>query len=171
MEKKNKTAIKIAVSNQKGGCGKTTTVINLGAALAVRGRKVLLVDFDPQHHLSNWLGFEPDGQPTTTEIIYTYVANLPLQYNDFIRYSQTENFDYMPATNLLSGMLGILGTHEDSTNVVTHIFNDAFFSKYDYIIFDCQTALDLLVTNVLKCCKLYTKRTVYSNFKCCVWKR
>lgn len=152
MEKKNKTTVKIAVSNQKGGCGKTTTVMNLGAALAVRGRKVLLVDFDPQHHLSNWLGFEPDGKPTTTEMIYNSVANLPLKYNDFIRRSKTENFDFIPATNLLAGMLGILGTDKDSSNVVTKIFNDNFFSQYDYILFDCQTALDLLVTNVLKCC-------------------
>lgn len=153
MEKKNKTAIKIAVSNQKGGCGKTTTVMNLGAALAVRGRKVLLVDFDPQHHLSNWLGFEPDGNPTATEIIYNTIANLPVKYNDFIRHSDTEDFDFIPSTSLLAGMLGIIAADSDSPNVVTRIFNNEFFNQnYDYIIFDCQTALDLLVTNVLKCC-------------------
>ncbi len=152
MEKKNKTAIKIAVANQKGGCGKTTTVMNLGAALVVRNKKVLLVDFDPQHHLSSWLGFVPDGKPTTTEIIYNTVADLSISFNDFIRHSDTEDLDYIPATNLLAGMLGILAADKDSPNVVTRIFNNQFFNQYDYIIFDCQTALDLLVTNVLKCC-------------------
>lgn len=153
MERKNKTAIKIAVANQKGGCGKTTTVMNLGAALAVRGKRVLLVDFDPQHHLSSWLGFSPDSKPTTTEIIYNTVANLPISFDEFIRHSETENFDFIPATNLLAGMLGILAADKDSPNVITRIFTSQFFNKnYDYIIFDCQTALDLLVTNVLKCC-------------------
>ena len=50
--------IKLAVSNQKGGVGKTTTVLNLGAALSVLGKNVLLVDLDPHHNLSNWLEYE-----------------------------------------------------------------------------------------------------------------
>lgn len=146
-------AIKIAVSNQKGGVGKTTTVMNIGAALAVKGRKVLLVDCDPQHHLSNWLGFEPDGKPTITEIIYNTIAKLPIDYSSFIRHNDNENFDYIPSSSLLAGMLGIIAADKDSSTVITRIFEDEFFnSNYDYIIFDCQTALDLLVTNVLKAC-------------------
>ena len=143
---------KIAVSNQKGGVGKTTTVMNLGAALSAKGRKVLLVDLDPQHHLSTWLGFEQDGLPTSTDLIYSAVANLPANYQDAIRTSKVEHLDYIPANKLLAGMLGILATDTDSANVLTRVFNDSFFKKYDYIIFDCQTALDLLVTNVLRCC-------------------
>ena len=143
---------KIAVSNQKGGVGKTTTVMNLGAALSAKGRKVLLVDLDPQHHLSTWLGFEQDGMPTSTDLIYSAVANLPANYQDAIRTSKVEHLDYIPANKLLAGMLGILATDTDSANVLTRVFNDSFFKKYDYIIFDCQTALDLLVTNVLRCC-------------------
>lgn len=149
----NKKSFKIAVSNQKGGVGKTTTVMNIGAALTVKGRRVLLVDCDPQHHLSNWLDFKPDGKPTTTEIIYNTIAKLPIDYSSFIRRSENENFDYIPSTNLLAGMLGIIAADNDSSTVISRIFENEFFNnKYDYIIFDCQTALDLLVTNVLKAC-------------------
>ena len=144
--------IKIAVSNQKGGVGKTTTVLNLGAALSVRGRKVLLVDFDPQHHLSTWLGYIDDGKPTTTDLIYTNVAKMPIDYSSFIRESDIEKLDYIPSNLMLSGMLGIIAQDTDSANVVSRIFSNSYFEKYDYILFDCQTALDLLVTNVLKCC-------------------
>lgn len=151
MQRVNKT-IKIAVSNQKGGCGKTTTVMNLGAAFAAKGKKTLLVDFDPQHHLSNWLGFNSDGNPTATEIIYNSVAKIPIDYQNCIRHSEAESLDYIPSTNLLAGMLGILATDSDSSTVLKRIFDNDFFSNYEYIIFDCQTALDLLVTNVLKCC-------------------
>lgn len=148
----SKKATKIAVSNQKGGVGKTTTVMNIGAALASKGRNVLLVDCDPQHHLSNWLNFEPDGKPTTTDIIYNTIAKLPIDYPLFIRHS-FEKFDYIPSTNLLAGMLGIIAADNDSSNVISRIFDNEYFNeRYDYIIFDCQTALDLLVTNVLKAC-------------------
>lgn len=144
--------VKIAVSNQKGGVGKTTTVMNLGAALSTKGRNVLLVDLDPQHHLSTWLGFEPDGNPTATDIIYTNIAKMPVDYSMAIRQSENEKLDYIPSNNMLAGMLGIIAADTDSANVITRIFNDDFFKKYDYILFDCQTALDLLVTNVLRCC-------------------
>lgn len=152
-EMKMSNAIKIAVSNQKGGVGKTTTVINIGAALALLKCRVLLVDCDPQHHMSNWLGYVPGGKPTISDIIFNTVTNQKIDYSAYIRHNENENLDYIPSANVLAGMLGIIGTDSDSSTVISRIFNNDYFNNhYDFIIFDCQTALDLLVTNVLKAC-------------------
>lgn len=149
----NNKAIKIAVSNQKGGVGKTTTVMNLGTALAVKNRRALLVDCDPQHHLSNWLGFESDGKPTTSDVIFNTVTNQHINYANCIRHNKDEHIDYIPSTNVLAGMLSVIAADNNSSNVISRIFDNEYFNqKYDYIIFDCQPALDLLVTNILKAC-------------------
>ncbi|MCH5296677.1 MAG: ParA family protein [Ruminococcus sp.] len=155
-EMKTSNAIKIAIYNKKGGCGKTTTAVNLGAALALLGKHVLLVDFDPQRYLSKWFNHGTndlsDGKPTASELIYNSIAGINVDYNSYICHNDKENFDFIPTTKLLSGMLGFLATLEKRTNLVASIFKDEFFNKYDYIIFDCQTSLDLLVSNVLSAC-------------------
>ena len=143
----------ISVANQKGGVGKTTTVLNIGAGLTKVGNHVLLVDADPQNHLSRWLGFIQDNKPTLSDLIYQEVSGVKTNnYSDFIRRNKVENIDYIPATSIMSGAVTILGLDGDSQNVLNRIFKDSFFEKYDYIIFDCQPTLDLLVSNILKCC-------------------
>ena len=144
----------ISVANQKGGVGKTTTTLNIGAGLIKVGKRVLLIDADPQNHLSRWLGFIPDSKPTLSDLIYQEVSGAKTNnYSDFIRKNQTENIDYIPSTRIMSGAIMILGLDNDSQNVLSRIFKQPYFSEnYDYIIFDCQPSLDLLVSNILKCC-------------------
>lgn len=144
--------IKIALANQKGGVGKTTSVINIGIALAIKNKKVLLVDLDSQHHLSNWLEYKPDGKPVAGDLIYSAVAGLSINYADYIRHNSNNNIDYIPSTKLLAGLLSIIASDNDSSNVISHIFNAEYFNNYDFILFDCQPSLDLLVTNILKAC-------------------
>lgn len=142
----------IAVANQKGGVGKTTSVLNLGAGLAKRGKRVLLIDLDPQNHLSRWLEYVPgDGQPTVSELIYQEVSGIRnAGFDPFIRRNEKEKVDFIPANHMLSGLLSILGSDRDSQNVLSRIFQQDFFQPYDYLLIDCQPSLDLLVANALK---------------------
>ena len=143
----------ISVSLEKGGVGKTTTVLNIGAGLRQVRQNVLLVDLDQQSHLSRWLGFETDGRPTISELIYQEVSHIHSNgYKDFIRHNQKEDVDFIPANKMLGGIYAILGADGESNTVLSRIFLSDFFKKYDYILFDCPTAVDnLLVSNALQC--------------------
>lgn len=142
----------IAVSLEKGGVGKTTTVLNVGAGLRQVGQNVLLVDLDQQSHLSRWLNFEADRKPTISELIYQEVSGIHSNdYTDFIRHNEKENVDFIPANKMLGGIYAILGADGESNTVLNRIFKSDFFSQYDYILFDCPTAVDnLLVSNALQ---------------------
>ena len=102
----------ISVANQKGGVEKTTTTLNIGAGLIKVGKRVLLIDADPQNHLSRWLGFTPDSKPTLSDLIYQEVSGAKTNnYSDFIRKNQTENIDYIPSTRIMSGAITIVKTY------------------------------------------------------------
>lgn len=146
--KQNKRTI-VAIANEKGGVAKTTTAINIGAGFASKGKKCLLIDLDSQTHLSDWLGFEFDGKPTISEFIYQTVAKFAVNPADFIRHNENLNLDYIPATQMCSGVVTTLGVDSDSTTVIKRMLNDKYFSDYDYIIIDCCPSLDLRVTNAI----------------------
>ena len=149
--KNSKTTI-IAVANQKGGVAKTTTVINIGAGLALKGKKVLLIDTDNQSHLSRFLGYNnQDGKPTVSELIWQTVSKVKQPVIEAIRKSEL-GVDYIPSNFMLAGIISILGTDSDSTGVFSRLFSDGTFDEYDYIIIDCPPTLDLLVSNALKAC-------------------
>ena len=150
--KNSKTKI-LAVANQKGGVAKTTSVINIGAGLALKGKNVLLVDMDNQAHLSRFLGYEKsDGKLTTSDLIWQTVSKNGYTIENAVCHSDTEQLDYIPSDHRLAGIISIIGTDNDSTTVLSRLFSESFFEKYDYIVIDCPAILDLLVSNILNAC-------------------
>jgi len=134
-----------AVANQKGGVGKTTTCICLGAALAEHGKRVLLVDLDPQGGLTTALGFDPDRFDTT---IYTVLIDEGISLSQAITKSKTDGVDFVPANLDLAGaegeLLGEIGWDRTLKVVLEPVQDD-----YDYIFLDCPPSLGVLTTNAL----------------------
>lgn len=140
----------ISFCSEKGGVGKTTTTVNAGVHLALMGSKVLVVDLDGQANASKFFGFIPDGKPTTAELIYNTVGGMNINYDDYIRHSEYDKVDYIPASQMLAGITSVItNTQKDVNYVIKEIFEKDYFKQYDYILFDCRTLLDLLISNAL----------------------
>ncbi|GAB3569681.1 ParA family protein [Spelaeicoccus albus] len=135
----------VAMVNQKGGVGKTTSTINLGAALADYGRKVLLVDFDPQGALSVGLGVNPHDLDTT---IYNLLMNSRLDPNEVIENSNVPGLDVLPANIDLSAaevqLVGEVAREQVLDRVLRKVEDN-----YDVVLIDCQPSLGLLTVNAL----------------------
>ncbi len=136
-----------AVCNQKGGVGKTTTTINLGAALAEQGRRVLLVDFDPQGALSVGLGIQPHELDAT---VYNLLMEPGLTANEVLFKTSVEGVDLLPSNIDLSGAEVQL-VHEVAREFVLGRALQAVIPDYDVILIDCQPSLGLLTVNALAC--------------------
>jgi len=136
-----------AVCNQKGGVGKTTTTINLGAALAEHGRRVLLVDFDPQGALSVGLGIEPHELDAT---VYNLLMERRLAARDVIIKTRVDGMDLMPSNIDLSGA-EIQLVHEVGREFALGRVLQPVIPDYDVILIDCQPSLGLLTVNALAC--------------------
>jgi len=140
----------IAVATKKGGPGKTTTTLNTGAALAKQGKKVLLIDLDPQRNLSDTLGYVQDNQPTTiNELLYFGAYGMSCDFQQFIRHNEAEGLDFIPATCTLDTAPTVLAVAKDGSTVLARILQQEFFQQYDFILLDCRAAIDLLTTNAL----------------------
>ena len=136
-----------AVCNQKGGVGKTTTTINLGAALAEQGRRVLLVDFDPQGALSVGLGIQPHELDAT---VYNLLMEPGLTAHEVLFKTSLEGLDLLPSNIDLSGAEVQL-VHEVAREFVLGRALQAVIPDYDVILIDCQPSLGLLTDNALAC--------------------
>ncbi len=135
----------IAMCNQKGGVGKTTTTINLGAALAEYGRRVLLVDFDPQGALSVGLGINPHELDLT---VYNLLMDRSTGVRDVIRQTNVPNLDLLPANIDLSAAEVQLVTEVAREQVLARVLRPVL-DDYDAILIDCQPSLGLLTVNAL----------------------
>jgi chromosome partitioning protein len=137
----------LAMCNQKGGVGKTTSTINLGAALAEYGRRVLLVDFDPQGALSVGLGVQPHELDTT---IYNLIMERRTTLDDVVRRTSVENLDLLPSNIDLSAAEVQLVSEVGREQTLGRVLAPAL-ADYDYVLVDCQPSLGLLTVNALAC--------------------
>ena len=135
----------IALCNQKGGVGKTTTTINLGAALAEYGRRVLLVDFDPQGALGAGIGIHPH---TLERTIYDAMITGEATAAEVIRPTQVPGMDLLPANIDLSGAELLLVSEVGREQALMRTLRP-IRSQYDVILIDCQPSLGLLTVNAL----------------------
>ncbi len=135
----------IAIANQKGGCGKTTTSVNLAAALAETGKRTLVLDLDPQGHSTIGFGYDPDELSKT---IYDVIANVQIEIPAITLGTKIERLDLVPSNVMLSGaeieLTDVTGREfvlSEKLRTVNNI--------YDVCVIDCPPSLSLLTLNAL----------------------
>ena len=138
----------IAISNQKGGVGKTTTTFNLGVALAKQGKKVLLIDNDPQGDLTTYMGwFEDDFKYSQVDILKSFITREPFNPEDAILHHK-EQVDLIPSNmdlaTIENNLKDVYSREECIKKSIAGLRN-----KYDYIIIDCMPSLSILTINAL----------------------
>ena len=140
----------IAIANQKGGVGKTTTCISLAAGLAQKKKKVCIIDLDPQGNATQGLGFDAEELPVTiTDILNKMISkeyDLPEKYGVWYH---NEGIELIPANICLSGMeMSLLAVYIGREKILKR-YIDIIRQNYDYIIIDCKPSLDILTLNAL----------------------
>ena len=139
----------IAIANQKGGVGKTTTAFNLGVALANQGKSVLLIDSDPQGDLTISMGFKEneDFRYSLADLLNCYINKIDVDINNFI-ISHNEGIDLIPSNLDLSTMEVTIYNVMNREKIYCKCLKN-LKTKYDYILIDCQPSLSMITVNAL----------------------
>jgi len=134
-----------AIANQKGGCGKTTTAVNLASAFALAGKRVLAIDLDPQSHATIGLGRDPESLDRT---VYNLFTENGILASSLVINSVVENLWLLPSNILLSGVEFELASAEGREHVLSGKLAEVNGS-YDVCVIDCSPSLSLLTLNAL----------------------
>lgn len=138
----------IAVANQKGGVGKTTTTVNVAASLVMLGKSVLCIDLDPQANMSDYLGYVEDGLPTIGHLMQQEVASASYDAAACIRHN-AEGVDYVPSSIELASADLFLSVAMRREYVLARVLESLPLHDYDYVFIDCLPSLGILLTNAL----------------------
>ena len=138
----------IAIVNQKGGSGKTTTTVNLGASLAEAKKKVLLIDLDPQASTSMWYGFRDKGKN-----LFDILTTPAKDFHEGIYQTDFEGIDILPSSPLLASVERSLLFHPKAETVLKEKMIKNIEKKWDYVLIDCPPTLGVLALNALSVAK------------------
>lgn len=141
----------ITIGNQKGGVAKTTTTMNLGVALQELGKKVLLIDLDPQASLSVYLNHNLNDKYTIDRLIDEFINDEVKNIEKFIKTSENDKIDYIPSKARLSALEKEMDTRYSREFILKEILENEYFKKYEYILIDTCPSLNILLTNALTC--------------------
>ena len=130
----------VAIANQKGGCGKTTTAVNLASAFSLLGKRVLLIDLDPQAHATLGLGCDPESVDKT---VYNLFTDSHLPASKLVTESNMEGLFLLPSNILLSGVELELASMENREYVLTNRISE-INGSFDICLIDCSPSLSLL---------------------------
>lgn len=142
----------IAIANQKGGVGKTTTAMNLGIALKLQGKRVLLIDFDSQANLSEYLNFENEQEEkiTISNLMLSVITNEKIDIQECIYHDNINDIDYIPSDLNLATVENYLSNAMLRETVLKRALSkNEVIKNYEYVIIDCPPTLAVLLINVL----------------------